>query len=248
VAKDIILENREEFKAVLEGYEISKHGKEIIHDVRYVVLLGVAAGGRNTIIDQLVRGGKFVQLVSDTTRPPKLRDGKMEQEGVNYYFRDEEEFLKELKAGEFLEAELIHDQQVSGTSIRELKRIYDSGKIGINETEFGGGQNLLKAKPDSDVFAIFPPSYDEWQRRFQSREDISSTEFINRMNTALKIIALCKREDRIHVIINDDFIAAASSIDDIIHGHKETAHEKHAIDALLNSFEQNISKALEETR
>ncbi len=242
--KEVVLRNRAAFEDILAHYEISDHGKKVLHDVRYVVLLAVTAGGRNTIIRQLLKSGKYKQVISDTTRPPKLRDGKMEEHGVNYYFREEEDLLQELKDGEFLEAELIHNQQVSGTSIRELEAIAESGKIGINEIDFGGTKNLLEAKPDTDAFAIFPPSYDEWQSRFKNREKITDREYMNRLNTALKIIKTVRADERIKVVINDDYVGAAQMIDSIIDGHVETAHEHEAVELMLHNYEENIKAEL----
>jgi guanylate kinase len=205
------LNDIEAFRRVLADYQMSDHAKEVLADTRMVVLTGLAGGGRNTIIDRLVTGGGWYQIISDTTRPPKVRDGKLEQHGVNYYFRKEEELLRDLQNGEFLEAEIIHNQQVSGISIRELERANESGLICINEVEFGGANNIAAAKPDAFVLGLLPPSYEEWIRRFRSREEISDQEFINRMHTAEKVLSNIL-DRRYLVVINDDIAECASDV------------------------------------
>ena len=85
-------------------------------------MISVTAGGRNTIIDQLLKSGDFHYIISDTTRHKRANNGVMEQDGREYWFRSEDEILADLKAGNFLEAAIIHNQHVSGISIRELKK------------------------------------------------------------------------------------------------------------------------------
>ena len=119
---EVILRNKNAFAEILADYQVSEHAMKILSQIDFVGLIGPAAGGRNTIINYLVKYKNYRFIVSDTTRPRKLRDGKMEVEGVNYYFRTEEDVLRDLRNGEFLEAEIIHNQLVSGTSIRQLEK------------------------------------------------------------------------------------------------------------------------------
>ncbi len=242
--KEVKLKNKNDFIDVLSNYKISEHAKNILHSVHYVVLVGPAAAGRNTIIGELVKNGKYEQVVSDTTRPPKYRDGRLEQEGVNYYFRDEEDLLEDLKHGEFLEAELIHNQQVSGTSIRELQKIQKEGKIGINEVEFGGAKNVLLAKPDSLVIAILPLSFKIWLDRFQKREVISDIEFKSRVKTAQKVLDFIKSEPRVIVVINKDYKEAAKDIDRILSGIEQTPLQLDEIAIVVEDFRLNVSKLI----
>jgi len=242
--KEIVLKNKQDFITILSDYSISSHARKVLHDVEYVVLIGPAAGGRNTIINQLVSEYDFRQIISDTTRPPKFRDGKMEQDGVNYFFRTEEGMLEDLQAGEFLEAELIHDQQVSGTSIRELQKALEADMPAINETEFGGAINVLNAKPDTKVIAIFPPSFNEWKKRFMNREEISNKEFLNRVVTAKEVIKLVRKDQRIRVVINNEYHEAANEIQEYVYGKPQTRIERSDVDHVLTDFEENFDKIL----
>jgi guanylate kinase len=242
--EEVKLKLKKEFVEVLANYQVSEHAHRILHEVEYVVLVGPAAGGRNTVINELVANHDFQQIISDTTRSPKFRDGKTEQHGVNYFFRSEEGMLDDLRAGEFLEAELIHDQQVSGTSIRELEKAATAGSPAINEIEFGGARNVLAAKPDTKVVAILPPSFSEWKRRFESREKISVQEFKNRIITAQKVIKLIREESRIRVVINHDFRQAAQEIVEFVEGKHQTKDLRAGVGAVLDDFEANFTKLL----
>lgn len=241
---EVILKNKKKFIEVLKSYHISEHAKKVLDEVNYVVLIGPAAGGRNTIINHLVLTKNYMQVVSDTTRPPKLRDGKMEIDGVNYYFRSEEGFLEDLEHGEFLEAELIHGQQVSGTSIRELEKVTALNGVGINEVEFGGAQNILEAKPDTKVIAILPSSPQIWLDRFTKREKISREEFFNRINTAKKVIELARNEPRVTLVVNHEYHKAAEVVDRIVQGGELTEVEKAESQTLLHQFDMKIDELL----
>jgi guanylate kinase len=188
MAEPVRLEHMDEFRKAIAEMRLSEHAKRVLTRANLVALSGLAGGGRNTIINYLVEHHDYHFIISDTTRPPKLRDGVMEQDGVNYYFRTEEGMLEDICSGEFIEAEIIHNQQVSGTSIREIERASEAGKVAIRDFEYLGIQNVATAKPDAHIIGILPPSYDTWLRRLFGREDIHPDEFANRLQTAEKVL------------------------------------------------------------
>lgn len=230
-AQPVQLNDIEAFREVLRDYHVSPHAQKVLDESRLVVLSGVAGGGRNTVINYLVEQHNYFFIVSDTTRPPKLRDGIMERDGVNYYFRSEADMLRDIQAGEFVEAEIIHNQQVSGTSIRELERANESGRISIIEAEFGGVHNIATSKPDAFVIGLLPPSYAEWIRRFQGREAIHEQEFKNRLQTAEKVLGNMLREPYFKFVINRTVEQCAADIRAIVEddnyddSHKQAGRE-----------------------
>lgn len=98
MVEPVRLENIKAFREALAEYQMSQHAQRVLYEARLVILAGLAAGGRNTVIKYLVKNHNYHFLVSDTTRPPKLRDGAMEQDGVNYYFRKELDMLQDRKS------------------------------------------------------------------------------------------------------------------------------------------------------
>lgn len=217
------LQNIEAFKAALDNYKVSDRARDALADMQLVAVSGLAGGGRNTVINYLVENFNYTFIVSDTTRPPKLRDGKMEQDGVQYHFRKEEELLRDIQNGEFLEAEIIHNQQVSGVSIRELERLKGSGCIAISDFEFGGVNNVAKVKPDAWTIGLLPPSYEEWISRFTGREVIHDDEFVNRMRTAEKVLMNMLEKPYIKFVINDNVAQCAGAINLIVQHDGYTA-------------------------
>lgn len=212
----VILRNKNAFEKILANYQVSGHAKELLKNINVVGLGGLAGGGRNTVISYLVNNANYHFIVSDTTRPPKLRNGVMEVDGVSYHFRREEDMLHEIEAGEFLEAEIIHDQQVSGVSIRELVDAHETGKIPIHDFEFGGLENIYNAKPDAHIIGLLPPSYDEWIRRFTEREEISEQELLNRLHTAKEVLTRMLEKPYFKLVINDRIEQCAADIREIV--------------------------------
>lgn len=207
------LELRDEFKKVLEDYRLSVEARQLLGSTPLVIMLGVSGSGRNTVINHLVNSGEYHFIVSDTTRPAKFRDGKMERDGINYFFREEKEMLEELRQGKYLEAELIHDQQVSGISIRELERAKISGQIPITEVDLGGAAAIKRAKDDAFIFFLVPPSFKEWMYRLKGREVMSEQELRNRITTAKRVFEEGFENPDYVFVVNDSSHHSARDID-----------------------------------
>lgn len=212
------LKYRAEFEGVLANYHISTQGKKILAKLKLVILCGPSASGRNTIISQLLKRGGYSFIVSDTTRKPREDNGLLEQDGVNYWFRSELEMLAELKAGDFLEAEIIHKQQVSGISLRELRRAYDAGLIAITDVDIGGFKNIVSTKLDTIAILILPPSFNEWVRRINERSELPEREIRNRMETGRRIFAEAINNKQAIVIINDQLELTVNEVERLAHG------------------------------
>jgi guanylate kinase len=203
----------DEFREVLARYRLSDEAKRILADLNMVVLVGPTASGKNTIINELVKTGNYHFIVSDTTRQPRTNNGIPEQDGHEYWFKTEEEVLQELRDGQFLEAALIHEQQVSGTSIRELKAALEDGKTALAEIEIVGAHKAHIAKPDSIIIFNVPPSFDVWLHRLHNRSDMPESEIRRRLETALAEYEAALMHDYYRFIINDDIATTVTAID-----------------------------------
>ncbi len=214
------LEYINEFHAALNNYELSKHALEILQKTRLVVLTGPTASGRNTIINELLRTNDYNFIVSDTTRPPRYNDGILEQNGREYFFRQEADMLADIKAGNFLEAEVIHEQQVSGISIRELEKASKEHRTAIADTDIGGVSNILRLKPDAIAVLVLPLSFEIWHERLSSRGNMDKNEYRRRLQTAVRILqAGIHESNELKIIINDNLGDAAEEINELVQTH-----------------------------
>lgn len=210
------LTNLEEFQKILAGYQISDESKEILAETKLVAMVASSSAGRNTIIKELLKSGDYHYIVSDTTRQKRTNDGVMEQDGVEYWFRPEEEVLADLQAGKYLEAAIIHNQQVSGISIRELQRAKAEGKAALSDIEIIGMQNIIKSKPDTYPLFILPPSFDVWMQRLDKRGEMSLDEKRRRLGSAVQEFTSGLENDYYIFVINDDFHNSVKKIHGIV--------------------------------
>jgi guanylate kinase len=218
----------QEFEHILADYSLSKTALHTLWQTKLVLLVAPTSSGRNTLIRALLRTDDYYYIVSDTTRTPRSNDGIMEQNGREYWFRSEDEVFHDIQAGEYLEAAVIHKQQVSGISIRELQKATESGKIAITDAEIAGIDNAIKLKPDTIGIFVLPPNFDEWHRRLNGRGDMDPDEFKRRMESAVDEFTAALEHDYYRFVINDDVENAAEQINqlaklDIIDGATQQA-------------------------
>lgn len=202
-----------EFRQALENYRLSDSAKQILRDTRVVLFVAPSASGRNTIIRELLKSGKYHFIISDTTRQPRVNNGVLEQNGREYWFRTEDEVLDEIKNGEFLEAAIIHNQQVSGISIRELEKARNDNKIAITDIEIIGADNVHRLNPDVLSIFMVPPSFDIWIERIHSRGQMAPDEFERRMESAERELSTALRVDYYRFILNDTVVGTAAEVD-----------------------------------
>lgn len=207
-----------QFQEILSSYHVSDRAKQALEGLKLVLMVAPTSTGRNTLIRHLIKTGSYHYVVSDTTRPPRINDGVMEENGKEYWFRSEEEMLKDLKSGELLEAELIHDQQVSGISIRELLNAKQEGKVAVTDIELQGIHNIIRVKPDTVSIMLLPPSYEEWQKRIARRGHMGREEYSRRLATAYRIFTDGVENNYYHFVIADNVEQTSSIIHSLVKG------------------------------
>lgn len=211
-----------EFQALLgnqnKKYVPSAESQKIVQQASIGLFAGPTNAGRNTIIDKLVQTGRYYFVISDTTRSPKLRNGRREQDGVNYWFRSEMEVLADIRAGKFVEAAIIHEQQVSGMSVREIAKAYEQGKTAVTDIEMRGVENVRAINPQAMALFVLPPSFDEWQARLQQRGDLGAdgVELGNRLRSSVKEFQEALQKPYFWFVINDDLDEAVRYTDQIL--------------------------------
>ena len=238
------LDNRAQFETILADYHLSAKAKTLLSDMTLVLLSGPSAAGRNTIIEQLMISGGYQYIVSDTTRNPRLNNGVQEKNGVNYWFRTESELMEDLIKGDFLEAEIIHNQQVSGISMRELNKAFQSGQIALSEVEIGGFNNIASLKPDTIGIFVLPPSFSEWLIRLEDRSQMPEIEVISRLKTGVRIFREIISNPRAKIVVNSVLSQSVELIDDIVHkrGDCDSVAGRRVANNLLIETEAYLSK------
>jgi len=234
-----------EFEQILASYRPSEETLQAARDLRIIMLVGVSSSGRNTVIRELIGRGGYHEFVTDTTRQPRTNDGVSETQGKEYYFRSEEDFLARLKEGKYLEAAIIHDQQVSGTSIEELLASHQQQSIAIGDFENKGARSLLELGINAQAYFLIPPSFDVWMQRLTSRGILDQEEIRRRLISAEKQLQEALEEPRFTIIVNDQLEATVDRLDQMIKGETSPPDDRtQTYDSawrLLNDLKQHIS-------
>lgn len=143
------------------------------------VVTGPSGAGKGTLIKRLVeRQPELEVAVSATTRPQ--RPG--EENGREYWFLAEDEFVARIEEGAFLE----HVSFVGGrygTLASEIDRIGAEGKVCILELEIEGALKVQAEVPHS-VTIFIAADVPELERRLRARDTESSGEIGLRIELA----------------------------------------------------------------
>jgi guanylate kinase len=148
--------------------------------------------------------------ISATTRPQ--RPG--EEDGRDYYFLSEEEFVRRVEAGEFLEHVVYVSGQRYGTLRSEVERIHAAGRSCVLELETRGARAVRDAEPNAVTIFIAAPSFDELERRLRARATESSGEIDERLQLARA--QMQEADDFDYVVLNDDVERAVTELDEIV--------------------------------
>lgn len=223
----------------MADYRPSPKSIEVLKDLPLVLLVGPTASGRNTLIGLLLETGKYHSIISDTTRQKRMNNGVMERDGIEYWFKTEEEVLEGLKRGEYLEAAIIHDQQVSGQNIARLEEACEEGKIAVNEVQIHGAAAIHSFKPDTLIIFLLPPTFDIWMQRLRGRGDVTEEELKRRLRSAVTEITTALENDYYQFVINNEIHHAAHAVDELAHGRpfdpdKQALGRSHAEQLLLD--------------
>ena len=196
-----------------------------------MLLVAPAASGRNTIIRNLIMTGKYYFVVSDTTRHPRINNGVPERNGVEYWFRSEEEMLEGLRFGQYVEAALIHEQQVSGASIREYKNAFQKALVAITDIDIQGSDAVQQYASDVQTVFVLPPEFDEWMRRMDSRGVMDTREKRRRLESAVKEIEGALERTYFMFLVNWDLRQTSEELhEEIMSGVFDSTRQSKALE------------------
>jgi len=211
------LKNLDDFRNILSNYHVSEESKRILAETDLALLVGPTSAGRDTIIAELLKTGTYYQLVSDTTRKMRYKDRRpIEQNGRDYWFRSEEEVLEDLRQGKFIEAAIIHLQQVSGIHSREITKAHASGRTAITDFEPVGAETIYRLKPESKIIFVVPPSFEIWMERLKRRGHMHEDELHRRLQTAVQEFETALSKTYYHIVINDVLEDTVKRVDGLV--------------------------------
>lgn len=175
-----------------------------------IVLSGPSGAGKGTICSRLrAEMPNLTYSVSMTTRQPRVG----EVEGVNYFFRDKEEFEELLKEDAFLEYAKVYDNYY-GTPKKHVMDLLDQGKSVLLEIDIQGAMQVKERYSDAIFIYIVPPSLTELSARLRGRATDSEEVIDKRLSLACSELALAHRYD--YIVVNDNLDEATEKTASIL--------------------------------
>jgi guanylate kinase len=179
---------------------------------RVFVITGPSGVGKGTLIRSLLERIPELELsVSATTRPP--RPG--EQDGVDYWFLDDDEFDRRVAAGEFVEHATYAGRRY-GTLRGELERRTAAGIPVVLEIEVQGARQVRQAMPEALQVFIAPPSLEALRARLVGRGTDDADDVSARMRVAEQ--ELGAQDEFARVVVNDRLEDAVDELQQIVRG------------------------------
>ena len=164
-----------------------------------LVLSSPSGAGKTSLWKKIVSSDKNIILSVSSTRRPKR---KSENEGKDYFFSNEKEFIKQKEKNVFIETAKVFGFNY-GTPKKFVENNLNEGKDILFDIDWQGTQKLSDYSI-SDLVSIFilPPSTDELKKRLKRRAEDSDEIVENRMSKARSEISHWVEYD--YVLINED--------------------------------------------
>ena len=174
------------------------------------IVTGPSGAGKGTVLGRLLPTMEQLQYsVSATTRVP--REG--EEDGVNYYFLNRNDFLNMVDRGEFLEyAEYVGN--FYGTPAGPVDECLEKGVDVILEIEVQGALTVKSKRPEAKLIFIIPPTFADLELRLRSRGSESDEVIAKRLEKAKEEYSMANHYD--YIVCNGEVEQAVEELRSII--------------------------------
>ncbi len=190
------------------------------HRPLLLVISAPSGAGKTTLCERLrAEFPEVVYSISCTTRPPRGR----EQDGREYHFLGESEFLARVGQGAFLEHAVVHGHRY-GTLRQAVVDALAGGRSVLMDIDVqGAGQirQYVNGAPEGDAIRrafvdifIEPPSLEALQRRIEARGENRVEDMQRRLKAAAE--EMSRRFDYRHRIVNDVLEAAYAALRSVV--------------------------------
>ena len=189
------------------------------------VISAPSGTGKTSLIHKVLEeelASKTKLGVSCTTRQRR----ENEEEGVAYFFLDEDAFNKKLDEGNFLEHAKVFGN-LYGTPKDWVVSTISQGFDVVLELDVQGAIQVKNAYPDAKTIFIIPPSYEDLEERLVNRDQDSQETIEKRLSEAKQEVLSGKDFD--HLITNDNFNLAFVDLKSVMYSNTDINEERQAL-------------------
>jgi guanylate kinase len=186
-----------------------------------IVISAPSGAGKTTVCQQLLAArADLVRAITCTTRPPRAG----EQDGVDYYFLDAEDFRKRVQADRFLEHATVYGYSY-GTLKSEVLGTLQAGRDVLLNVDVQGAATIrARAQDDPELKRVLvnvfltPPSMGVLEQRLRNRGTDAEPVIQRRLGVARQELAEWKHFD--YLLISDTVAADLRRMQTIIEAEK----------------------------
>ena len=195
-----------------------------------IVLSSPSGAGKTSISKKLLQKDKKISLsISCTTRPK--RKGEINKK--DYIFTSEEDFVKQIKKGKFLEHASVFGYRY-GTLQQTVSNFFKKKKDVLFDIDWQGYQQLKQTGLEVVGIFILPPNKRELIRRLKNRGRDTPEEMKKRMSLAQDEISHFPEYD--YVVVNNDLDTCVSKIQNIIVAERLKKSKQYNLTEFVNKF------------
>ncbi len=210
----------EELNQLVSVYRPSDTVVDFIRSTRIVLLVGISGAGKDTIKHEIAKSPNFFQIISHTTRSPRVNNAIHEANGIDYHFIDTNKAVDMLKKRDFIEAKLVHGDTVYGTAVSEFEKASKLNQVAIADVDVQGVDEYLNLSSHIKAIFIVPPSYDIWierlKKRYANQNDFDA-EWPKRRSSAEVELIMALDRSNYHFVINDKLDRTIEMIDQLVY-------------------------------
>ncbi len=174
------------------------------------IVAAPSGGGKTSLVRTLVDTLEGIEVsISHTTRC--MRPG--EQNGIDYFFVDEHEFMGMVNNNAFIEHARVFNF-LYGTSVEQINQRLENGIDVVLDIDWQGAEQIRKTFPSAVGIFIIPPSLDALKQRLMSRKQDNHEVISDRMIKAQDELSHYPEFD--YLIVNDEFDKAALELRAIV--------------------------------
>ncbi|MGH7158003.1 MAG: guanylate kinase [Candidatus Saccharimonadales bacterium] len=241
------MEIDEALKRKVASYRPDPAKLDTVRHAPLMLMVGITGAGKNAVIHQLLERnpGKYYFLISHTSRAPRPNHGELEKDGVDYHFVQLPVIRRMLDNKEFIEAAVIHDSWISGSSIAEVGRAH--ARVAISDIDIQGAEHYMQLGLNAKPVFLLPPSFEVWEERFMKRGggSIPLSELAARLQSAIREIEHALMQEYFYIVINDNLDKTVEVVNDIGQGKPVEPHYQKAMiiaEQLLTRLREELAK------
>jgi guanylate kinase len=205
----------EAVRPLLEEYQPSDGVTEYTRHVDLTTISGPRGSGKNTIMTE----SGLPVIVADTTRMLQYRDGKWEEQGVDYHFRNNDlpNVYHDIALRHYVQVELI-DLGPKGMDVYGSRwESYPTEGPALIDVVAAAVPKIRALRPNFksiEAAYVVTKDADTLIRRLEGRGVLSPEEWAKSLKEAHDSLLLAHEDEETHFILNEDAGVAGGELHD----------------------------------